>query len=360
MSLLGKAVYRLINGKKEITEPIFLKEFQRENDQLKDLMELSKRVSSNKKEFIERDITYLKQGLDGEKNVCYELKNSFIPMLCLHDIRLEYNDYAAQFDFILITNKFIMVLETKKLNGDIEINKDGDFIRKFKNRNGRVFKEEGMYSPILQNERHVNILKEILIKKGIIKTMPIKSAVIIANPKTIVNKSKAPKDIQNSIFKYDQISNLLKKELSDKTNEKNLLEKYLYEIGNFLLQNNKPITIDYKAKYSLSQEDFIIDNTKTIENSLPQESIIPNEERDDNKKSAADDEKLYELLKKYRLDTSRAEGVKPYFIFNNAELEELIQTKPKTKEELIKVKGFGPVKVKKYGEEILGILKGEM
>jgi hypothetical protein len=53
--------------------------------------------------------------------VYFELKNSFIPMLCLHDIRLEYNDYIAQFDFILITCKFIYVLETKKLNGDIEI-----------------------------------------------------------------------------------------------------------------------------------------------------------------------------------------------------------------------------------------------
>jgi len=42
-------------------------------------------------------------------------------------------------------------------------------------------------------------------------------------------------------------------------------------------------------------------------------------------KSVEDDyEKLYEFLRKYRLDTSRAEGLKPYFIFNNAELEEII------------------------------------
>ncbi|WP_081957227.1 HRDC domain-containing protein [Clostridium sp. HMP27] len=42
-------------------------------------------------------------------------------------------------------------------------------------------------------------------------------------------------------------------------------------------------------------------------------------------KSVEDDyEKLYEFLRKYRADTCRAEGLKPYFIFNNAELEEII------------------------------------
>jgi len=40
---------------------------------------------------IDRDIVLLKYGLDGENNVSYELKNSFIPMLCLHDIRLQAN-----------------------------------------------------------------------------------------------------------------------------------------------------------------------------------------------------------------------------------------------------------------------------
>lgn len=358
MSLIEKAMYRLINGKKEITEPIFLKEFEMENDQLKDLIELSNKIVSNKKELIERDITYLKQGLSGEQNVYYELKNSFIPMLSLHDIRLEYNNYVAQFDFIVVTNKFIMVLETKKLNGDIEINKDGDFIRRFKDRNGRVFKQEGMYSPISQNERHVNILKEILTKEGIIKYTPIKSAVIIANPKTIVNKYKAQKKIQNSIFKYDQIANLLKKELNDKTNGANLLEKNMYSIANFILENNKPITFDYKAKYSLSEEDFIQKSIGAAQDNGNSSPILP-KQIDNNEKPVEDNSMLYDSLKKYRLDRSKAEVIKPYFIFNNAELDDLIEKKPKTKEDLLKVKGFGAVKVEKYGEEILGILNGK-
>lgn len=61
-------------------------------------------------------------------------------MLALHDIRLEYEEYTAQFDFILITKKCIYVLETKKLSGNIEINEDGDFIRTIRTKQGKFYK----------------------------------------------------------------------------------------------------------------------------------------------------------------------------------------------------------------------------
>ena len=339
MSLIDKALDKLIHGKRTITSPIFIKDFVKENQQLKDLIELAYTVNSNKKKLIDKDIKLLKYGMDGEQNVYYELKNSFIPMLCLHDIRLEYKDYVAQFDFILITNKFIYLLESKKLSGDIEVTSDGDFIRIMKNSYGKVVKKEGMYSPIAQNERHVNILKEILIKEGMIKTLPIKSAVIIANPKAIVMKQKAPKDIQKNIYKYDQITNLLKKELNDKTNEKNMLEKYMYQIAEFLMNNNKPITYDYKAKYSLADEDFHID--KTLIKKVQSNPINP---------------KLYEDLKEYRLRKSREENIKAFMIFTNEMLDALTEVKPLSKDELLKIKGFGDKKVEQYGDEILSII----
>jgi hypothetical protein len=352
MSLVDKAIFRLVNGKRTVTSPIFVKKFEKENQQLKDLIELSNKVNSNKKKLIDRDIAFLKQGLDGEGKVDYELKNSFISMLCLHDIRIEYNDYVAQFDFIIITKKFIMVLETKKLNGDIEITRSGDFIRSLKSNSGKVFKKEGMYSPISQNERHVNILREVLVKERVIKTLPIKSAVVLANPKTIVNKNKAPKSIQNNIYRYDQVANLLKKELNDDKNIKNMLEKYMYGISDFLVKNNKPISMKNMAKYSLTEDDFI----NKEQECRTGKSTSQVEKSNNVEKFINDDTKMYELLKKYRLTTSISAGIKAYLIFNNEELDLLIQSKPKTKDELLKVKGFGPKKLEKYGDEILEIV----
>ncbi|MBR4628797.1 MAG: HRDC domain-containing protein, partial [Ruminococcus sp.] len=61
-------------------------------------------------------------------------------------------------------------------------------------------------------------------------------------------------------------------------------------------------------------------------------------------------------LKNYRYTKSKEEGVKAYFIYNNAQLEEIIRTSPKTLSELKKVNGFGDVKCQKYGNDILKIL----
>lgn len=341
MPIVEDVIYTLINGKRTITKPIFIKDFTKENQQLNALVELSKKVKTPaKKELIDRDIAYLKYGLDGEANVYYEIKNSFVPMLCLHDIRLEYEDYIAQLDFTIITNKFIYVLETKKLNGNIEITSDGDFIRTVSNKYGKIIKKEGMYSPISQNDRHVRILKDILMKEDLIRTMLVKSAVIIANPKTIVSKQHCPAKIKNNIYKYDQITNLLKREMDDKTNEKDLLEKYLYAIADYMVKYNKPLKIDYEKKYSLTKEDFT-ENDSFVKVEPTNQSV---------------DSELYLALKKYRLETSKKDNIKAYVVFNNEQLDSLMNDKPETLEELLKVKGFGQWRVEKYGRDIVQII----
>jgi superfamily II DNA helicase RecQ len=67
-----------------------------------------------------------------------------------------------------------------------------------------------------------------------------------------------------------------------------------------------------------------------------------------------------EELSAYRFKTSREENVKAFFIFNNAERDELIAKYPRTEEELLEGKGFGRAKVEKYGEPILSNFNGEV
>jgi hypothetical protein len=141
MSLLKK-----LFGKRTIQSPTFIKDFSKDNHQLIALNELLNRaIDGEQKENIESDIKLLKYGIDGENNVYFELKNSFLPILCLHDVRIEYGDYIAQLDFVVISNKFTCILETKKLSGNISIDSDGNFVRTLKNKYGREYKE-GIYS----------------------------------------------------------------------------------------------------------------------------------------------------------------------------------------------------------------------
>ncbi|WP_411349312.1 NERD domain-containing protein [Paenibacillus sp. WLX2291] len=323
MSILKK----IFSQKRTIQSPTFTKEFSKENQQLLALNELLNKVTEGeKKDKIEKDIKLLKYGIDGENNVYFELKNSFIPMLCLHDVRVSYEDYIAQLDFVIISNKFICILETKKLSGNISIDNEGNFTRIMRNRLGKEYKE-GIYSPITQNRRHVDILKHILSKELKINDMPILSLVVMANPKTIIHKYKYSSEIDTMIIKCDQIKSTLEKYHNDKINSFNLAEKHMVNISNLLLKLNTPIDMNLNAKYQLLKEEY----------------------------KKKDEQQLREELKKYRLQTSRSEKIKAYIIFNNAEIEDMIEKYPRTEEELLKVKGFGKSKLEKYGNAILDI-----
>ena len=73
-----------------------------------------------------------------------------------------------------------------------------------------------------------------------------------------------------------------------------------------------------------------------------------------------EDSDLYQALKDYRLLKSRTEDVKAYYVYTNKQLTEIILKLPRTKEELIAIKGFGPKKVEKYGEDILRIIQNNL
>lgn len=53
---------------------------------------------------------------------------------------------------------------------------------------------------------------------------------------------------------------------------------------------------------------------------------------------------------------SRAENTKPYIIFSDKQMFNLLERMPKTKSKLKEVSGFGEVKVEKYGDMILKII----
>lgn len=336
-------------------EAIFMKDFEKENAQLEDLKRLLKEVQEDKKVYIENDIRSLKYGTDGEKNVYFELKNSFLPIICLHDIRIRYKDYVAQMDFVVISSSCIYVIECKKLAGDIEITKEGDFIRHIKDGRGKYLRKEGLYSPIAQNERHINILKEFLSEKlemeFVKRASLMQDIVVVANPKTVISDRYAPKGIRQQIIRHDQLINFIKKDIEKKKDTWWIPERRAVRIAETLIEANEPLIIDYNKKYGL--EDVVEENkVQAVEQGIMQQTEATTSVEEVDQQG---EEILIEKLKKYRLEKSREEGVKPYFIYNNKEMMDLIEANPANIEELMNVKGFGKVKSEKYGEDLIGI-----
>lgn len=336
--------------------PIFLKKDNDAQEYIERLKELKEKAQGELKQHIEKQIAYVQYGMIGEANIEFELKNSGMDMYILHDIYIECDGLSAQIDYIIVTRKSVYIIECKNLIGNIEVNNRGEFTRTYELLGKKI--KEGIYSPITQNNRHMNVLKavglkaknNIISKKLYEKTFDesYKSLVVLANPKTVLNVKYATWDIKNKIVRADQLINKIK-EWDSNVKESEYTQKNMLDIANSILNSNIKQRSDYAKRYedilNAIEENKIISNNEATEKSEQTETKIE-----------IDREVIVKKLKSFRLEQSRKERIKPYYIFNDAQLEDVINKRPKTKEELLRISGFGTVKVEKYGEEIINIL----
>ena len=68
------------------------------------------------------------------------------------------------------------------------------------------------------------------------------------------------------------------------------------------------------------------------------------------------DEGLFERLRAWRLERARVDEVPAYVVLHDATLRELATAKPASELDLAAVKGFGPTKLERYGEDVLAVI----
>jgi ATP-dependent DNA helicase RecQ len=68
------------------------------------------------------------------------------------------------------------------------------------------------------------------------------------------------------------------------------------------------------------------------------------------------DEGLFERLRTWRLERARVDEVPAYVVLHDATLRELATAKPASERDLAAVKGFGPTKLERYGEDVLAVI----
>jgi superfamily II DNA helicase RecQ len=68
------------------------------------------------------------------------------------------------------------------------------------------------------------------------------------------------------------------------------------------------------------------------------------------------DEGLFERLRAWRLERARVDEVPAYVVLHDATLRELATAKPTSELDLAAVKGFGPTKLERYGEDVLAVI----
>ena len=66
---------------------------------------------------------------------------------------------------------------------------------------------------------------------------------------------------------------------------------------------------------------------------------------------------LYENIRKWRNQQAREEKVKPYILFNNKQLEDIVKAKPADVDALKALASdMSPEHLEKYGNELLGVI----
>jgi hypothetical protein len=240
----------------KMTQPVVLKEDSDLNEQLRQLTELlQKPLSADVHEEIEEDIRCIKAGINGEEKLLFELKNSHIPMFILRDLYIEADDMSAQIDFVIISRKLFFVIECKNLYGNIEIDSSGNFIRTMQY--GKRFQKTGIYSPITQNQRHLDLIRHIrqkdknfLIQKIVQVSFDYfyRSVVVLTNPQTVLNAKKAPKEILDKVIRADQLIGYIKKEESRSIGLSDS-EAEMWRFAQRFLNMHHKRNMDYTQKY---------------------------------------------------------------------------------------------------------------
>ena len=235
-------------------EPVILKEGSDAKEQLATLESLRETVPRSRRRRLDSDIRALKAGIVGEDRILFELRNSHLPLVVIHDLHLEFEGLTAQIDFLVLTRRRNFVLECKNLYGDISVNARGDFVRSFGGR-----RREGIYSPITQNQRHLGLMKRInLSTKGTIMSALLsprfddlyRGLVVLANPKTILHDRNAKKEVKQQLVRGDQLVatiesiNSMRGPADGKIPFKDVMER-----AERWLSMDTPVRTDYTARY---------------------------------------------------------------------------------------------------------------
>ena len=334
----------------QFNETILYKKDSELELQIDALRKINNEYPNNEK--ISQKLRICELGLKGEKEIEFELKNANIGMYVLHDVNLEYDDLKAQIDYLVITPAYIYFIESKNLIGNIAINNRGEFIREYQYGNKKI--KEGIYSPLRQAERHIDVFKKIwksqnnsIIDKTLRKNMIdnwYKPLVVMANSKNILNIRYAPKEIKEKVIRSDSLINYIKNDIENTEKQCLSNKKQLSYVAYSIMQNyNKEINRDYEQEF----RDWIKDKSE----SWFKKNII-----DVNQIQINNVLEIRKKLVEYRKIKSKDKNIPAYYVFNNDELDKMLLLLPNNINELKSSKVLSDIKLKLYGKDIIQIL----
>lgn len=242
---------------------MILKPFRSKDGVVAELEALLASAPAPIKPKIEQEIRLVRAGNKGEQESAYfiDFENAASKnRVVLHDLRFEVNGRVAQIDHLMINRLLdVYVFETKHFNTGLKITEDGEFLRW--NDYKKTF--EGMPSPLAQNERHIQVLKDVFDQIEMptrlgLRLAPSFQTLILISPDARIDR---PKKFDTSrVIKADLLGKAITKDIEETSIlgafgsvAKIVSLETVEDIGRQLMLRHSPIAINYAAKFGLDK-----------------------------------------------------------------------------------------------------------
>ncbi len=221
--------------------------------ELMKLEALLRRLSKShpKRQLVEKDYAIKSAGFRGELSLDYPL--GFLPekdYLIFHNIRLKYKDNYFQIDTLLVSPKFILIIESKNISGILEF----DHLNKQLIRT--INDSINVYPDPVQQVKMQRFQLGSWLELNKITTIPIKTHVVITNPSSLIRiiprNTYYQKKIIRSTILFEKI-----KELSTQFNDDLLSRKEIRRLSNLLLKLDTPLNPEILKTYQINPNELV-------------------------------------------------------------------------------------------------------
>ncbi|MEH7272126.1 nuclease-related domain-containing protein [Neobacillus vireti] len=154
-----------------------------------------------------------------------------------------------QMDVLLVSAKFILIIEVKNISGKLKFNKGSDLMTRELND-----LEEGMDNPIQQVKRH-HLQFNNWLKGHQFKGIPVGHLVVISKTSTIIETSPDNLQIFRKLIYAESLLDKIR-ELEEKYEKHRLPKKNLAHLSDTLLNEHTLLITDILQKYNLSQGEL--------------------------------------------------------------------------------------------------------
>ncbi|GAB3058537.1 nuclease-related domain-containing protein [Virgibacillus ainsalahensis] len=200
---------------------------------------------------VQQDLIKEKTGIKGEKEVDYPLR--FLDKqkyFILHNVRLKDEQGFFQIDKLILTEKYILILEVKNWFGTVIFGENSQVTRIDYNN-----KEEGFKNPISQAKLQQHRLKKWL-HPHVGLNFPIEFLVVISFPSTIIKSSTSEQLIPQEVIHNNDLYFKIEKLTSSYSNT-HLSKDKLIKLANRLTQAHQTPEHHILDSYHLTKNDLI-------------------------------------------------------------------------------------------------------